>query len=63
LLASQIVAQGTKLNPWKFLKRKLDIVFFILPKFRTSVSANNIRYSLQSSRLDESVFLLVQLKC
>jgi len=59
LLASQIMAQGTKVNPWEIQDTKIDIVSFVTPEFRTSVSANHLIYSLQSSRLDESVFLLV----
>ena len=59
MLASQIMAQGTKVNPWKIQVTKVDIVSFVIPEFRTSVSANHLIYSLQSSRLNESVFLLV----
>ena len=59
MLVSQIVAQGTKVNPWDILKTKVDIVSFVIPKFRNSVPANNLIYSLQSIRLNESVFLLV----
>jgi len=53
------MAQGTKVNPREIQNTKVDIVSFVIPKFRNSVSANNLIYSLQSSRLDESAFLLV----
>ena len=59
LLVTQFVAQGTKVNPWEIQNTRVDIVSFVLPKFRNSVSANNLIYSLQSGRLNESVFLLV----
>jgi len=59
LLVSQIMAQRTKVNPREILRTKVDIVSFAMPNFRTSVLANHLIYSLQSSRLDGSVFLLV----
>ena len=53
------MAQRTKIDPWEIQNTKVDIVSFVIPEFRTSVSANHLIYSLQSSRLNESVFLLV----
>jgi len=56
LLVSQIMAQRTKVNPWEIQNTKVDIVSFVILDFRASVSANHLIYSLQSSRLNESVF-------
>jgi len=43
------MAQETKVNPWEIQGTKVDIVSFVIPKFVTSVSANHLIYSLQSS--------------
>jgi hypothetical protein len=53
------MAQITKEYSWENVVTKVDIISFVVPNFRTSTPANHLIYNLQSSRFDESVFLLV----
>ena len=59
LLMSQIVAQETKGKAWKFVVTKTSILSSVMWKYRTLVFGINLILVLQSSHLNESVFLLI----
>src|SRR5258706_1737618 len=58
-LVRQIAAQITKVNPWEICITKVDILSFVIPKYRSLVNTIVLIYILQYGTLDGTVFLLV----
>ena len=56
-LVSQIAAQITKINPWEISRTWVDILSFVMPKYRSLVPALGFISILQYGTLDETVFL------
>ena len=58
-LVSQIAAQITKINLWEIPRTQVDILSFVMPKYRSLVPAIGFISILQCGTLDETVFLPV----
>ena len=54
---SQIVAQGTKVNPWEFVVVKANITSFVVPNNTYLTSFVDLILTLGWDPPDESVFL------
>ena len=57
MLVSQIMAQGTKVNPWEFVVTKLSIMSFVVPNTKYLAPFVDLILTLEGAPLDESVFL------
>ena len=53
------MAQGTKVNMCELFITKVDILSFVIPKYRTLVPAIGLIYILQLGTLNESVFFFL----